>query len=111
VPVCDQELPVIFHSTTADHQDVTCQIAVTCRVSDPKQTALRFDFGVSPARGSTVDAGSAGDAGRAVDAGSTNSANKTDGSGAGWDTRAADGTLATGTGTGTGTGSEANSAR
>jgi len=48
VPVVDQELPVIFHAQTLDHQDVTIQIALTYRFADPTLAAQRLDFGVFP---------------------------------------------------------------
>lgn len=53
VPATDQELPVLFHATTADHQDVTVQIAVTYRFADPVTVSQRLDFGVFPARAGT----------------------------------------------------------
>jgi regulator of protease activity HflC (stomatin/prohibitin superfamily) len=48
VPASDQELAAIYHALTTDHQDVTCQIAVTYRFANPERIASRFDFGVFP---------------------------------------------------------------
>ncbi|MDR0592699.1 MAG: hypothetical protein LBG60_05480 [Bifidobacteriaceae bacterium] len=48
LPVYDQELLATFHAITADHQDVTCQIAVAYRVVDPVGAAVRYDFGIFP---------------------------------------------------------------
>jgi len=50
VPVSDQELPVIFHAYTVDHQDVTVQITATYRFADPALASQRLDFGVFPRR-------------------------------------------------------------
>ncbi|MDR1118539.1 MAG: SPFH domain-containing protein, partial [Bifidobacteriaceae bacterium] len=48
VPASDRELPLIFHAMTADHQDVTCQMALTFRFTDPVRASERFDFAVFP---------------------------------------------------------------
>ncbi|GAA4840036.1 SPFH domain-containing protein [Luteimicrobium xylanilyticum] len=50
VPATDQELPVLFHATTRDHQDVTVQTNVTFRFADPVIVAQRLDFGIFPPR-------------------------------------------------------------
>ncbi|GMA24085.1 hypothetical protein GCM10025864_18440 [Luteimicrobium album] len=50
VPATDQELPVLFHATTRDHQDVTVQTNVTFRFADPVTVAQRLDFGIFPPR-------------------------------------------------------------
>lgn len=49
VPAADQELPVLFHATTHDQQDVTVQANVTFRFADPVLASQRLDFGVFPA--------------------------------------------------------------
>ncbi|MDR2254355.1 MAG: SPFH domain-containing protein [Bifidobacteriaceae bacterium] len=48
LPVYDLEMLAAFHALSADHQDVTCQIAVTYRLADPAQVAFRYDFAVFP---------------------------------------------------------------
>lgn len=48
VPAADQELPVLFHALTSDHQDVTVQTNVTYRFADPVTVARRLDFGIFP---------------------------------------------------------------
>ena len=55
VPVDDQELPILFHAITRDHQDVTVQANVTYRFIDPVSVSGRLDFGLQP-----VGAGPAG---------------------------------------------------
>jgi regulator of protease activity HflC (stomatin/prohibitin superfamily) len=57
VPVDDQELPVFFHATTVDHQDVTVQANVTYRFTDPVAASQRLDFAVDPHDGATSTAG------------------------------------------------------
>lgn len=44
VPMDDRELSVLFHTTTADFQDVAVQVVMTWRVSDPARLASRVDF-------------------------------------------------------------------
>src|ERR1700753_3949980 len=46
VPVDDRELPLLFHSRTADFQDLAVQASVTFRVIDPAVTGSRLDFSV-----------------------------------------------------------------
>ncbi|MDR2567443.1 MAG: SPFH domain-containing protein [Bifidobacteriaceae bacterium] len=48
VPTADQELPAMFHATTADHQDVTIGLNVTFRFADPVLASQRLEFGVFP---------------------------------------------------------------
>ena len=50
VPATDQELPLLFHAITADHQDVTVQANLTYRFADPETVARRLDFGIFPPR-------------------------------------------------------------
>lgn len=50
VPATDQELPLLFHAITVDHQDVTVQANVTFRFADPVTVAQRLDFGIFPPR-------------------------------------------------------------
>ncbi len=51
VPVDDRELPLLFHSRTADFQDLAVQASVTFRVIDPAVTGSRIDFSVDPDTG------------------------------------------------------------
>jgi regulator of protease activity HflC (stomatin/prohibitin superfamily) len=51
IPVDDRELPLLFHASTADFQDVTVQANVTFRISDPELAATRVNFGIDPERG------------------------------------------------------------
>jgi regulator of protease activity HflC (stomatin/prohibitin superfamily) len=51
VPVDDRELPLLFHSRTADFQDLAVQASVTFRVIDPAITGSRIDFSVDPDTG------------------------------------------------------------
>ncbi|WP_199439367.1 SPFH domain-containing protein [Umezawaea beigongshangensis] len=51
IPVDDRELPMLFHARTADFQDVTVQMTVTHRVTDPGVAAQRLDFSIDPDRG------------------------------------------------------------
>ncbi|WP_030159175.1 SPFH domain-containing protein [Glycomyces sp. NRRL B-16210] len=51
VPVDDRELPLMFHSRTADFADVTVQATVTYRIADPALAATRLDFSVDPYTG------------------------------------------------------------
>ncbi|PJI93612.1 SPFH domain/Band 7 family protein [Luteimicrobium subarcticum] len=60
VPATDQELPVLFHAITADHQDVTVQVNVTYRFDDPVKVSQRLDFGIFPARQNAGGAQGAG---------------------------------------------------
>ena len=51
VPVDDRELPLLFHARTADFQDLTVQMTLTSRFTDPARTAARVDFSIDPATG------------------------------------------------------------
>lgn len=51
VPVDDRELPLLFHATTADFQDLTVQATITFRVTDPATAADRIDFSIDPGTG------------------------------------------------------------
>jgi regulator of protease activity HflC (stomatin/prohibitin superfamily) len=51
IPVDDRELPMLFHARTADFQDVTVQMTITYRVTDPTLAAERLDFSIDPATG------------------------------------------------------------
>jgi len=51
VPVDDRELPLLFHARTADFQDVTVQMTLTFRFTDPALAAARVDFSLDPASG------------------------------------------------------------
>jgi regulator of protease activity HflC (stomatin/prohibitin superfamily) len=51
VPVDDRELPLLFHARTADFQDVTVQMTLTFRVTDPGLAAGRVDFSIDPVTG------------------------------------------------------------
>ncbi|MGY1811274.1 SPFH domain-containing protein [Blastococcus sp. SYSU D00820] len=51
VPVDDRELPLLFHARTADFQDVTVQMTLTSRVTDPALAAARIDFSIDPGTG------------------------------------------------------------
>jgi regulator of protease activity HflC (stomatin/prohibitin superfamily) len=57
VPVDDQELPVLFHATTRDHQDVTVQVNVTYRFADPALVSQRLDFSIDPDTGAATTSG------------------------------------------------------
>ena len=50
VTVTDQELPIIFHAYTLDHQDVSIQITATCRFVNPVLASQRLEFGIFPPR-------------------------------------------------------------
>ncbi|WP_439661528.1 SPFH domain-containing protein [Lentzea sp. HUAS TT2] len=51
VPVDDRELPMLFHATTHDYQDVTVQLTVTYRCTAPETTTNRIDFSIDPDTG------------------------------------------------------------
>src|SRR6266480_1293934 len=51
VPVDDRELPLLFHSRTADFQDLTVQASVTFRVTDPATACTRLDFSIDSRTG------------------------------------------------------------
>ncbi|GHH61009.1 SPFH domain-containing protein [Lentzea cavernae] len=51
VPVDDRELPMLFHARTQDHQDVTVQLTVTYRCTDPETATARIDFSIDPDTG------------------------------------------------------------
>ena len=57
VPVVDVELPVIFHASTLDHQDVTVQITATYRFADPVLATQRLEFGTYPKTTVTAPSG------------------------------------------------------
>lgn len=57
VPVDDRDLPVLFHATTAELQDVTVQATITFRFTDPALAASRLDFGVDPDTGAATTHG------------------------------------------------------
>jgi len=48
IPVDDRELPLLFHARTADFQEVTTQVTVTFRVTDPTLASSRVDFSIDP---------------------------------------------------------------
>ncbi|GLZ29942.1 hypothetical protein Lesp02_21320 [Lentzea sp. NBRC 105346] len=52
IPVDDRELPMLFHARTRDFQDVTVQLTVTYRFTDPETAAARIDFSIDPDGGS-----------------------------------------------------------
>src|SRR5499427_5428979 len=51
VPVDDRELPLLFHTRTADFQDLAVQASVTFRVTDPATACARIDFSIDPDSG------------------------------------------------------------
>ncbi|MFC3891566.1 SPFH domain-containing protein [Lentzea rhizosphaerae] len=51
VPVDDRELPMLFHARTKDYQDVTVQLTVTYRCTDPETATTRIDFSIDPDTG------------------------------------------------------------
>ncbi|HUQ61340.1 SPFH domain-containing protein [Lentzea sp.] len=51
VPVDDRELPMLFHARTADYQDVTVQLTVTYRCTNPETATTRIDFSIDPDTG------------------------------------------------------------
>ena len=51
VPVDDRELPMLFHARTHDYQDVTVQLTVTYRCTDPEVATSRIDFSIDPDTG------------------------------------------------------------
>ncbi|MFD4642276.1 SPFH domain-containing protein [Lentzea sp. NPDC058436] len=51
VPVDDRELPMLFHARTQDYQDVTVQLTVTYRCTDPETATTRIDFSIDPDTG------------------------------------------------------------
>ena len=51
VPVDDRELPMLFHARTKDYQDVTVQLTVTYRCTDPETATARIDFSIDPDTG------------------------------------------------------------
>lgn len=46
VPMEDREVTLLFHGRTADFQDVSAQVVITCHVADPGKLAARVDFGI-----------------------------------------------------------------
>lgn len=52
VPVDDRELPLVAHARTADLQEVTAQVTVSFRFTQPELAAVRLDFGIDPRTGS-----------------------------------------------------------
>ncbi|MGO2654482.1 MAG: SPFH domain-containing protein [Pseudoclavibacter sp.] len=57
VPSDDQELPLMFHAITVDHQDVTVQANVTFGFVDPVTVSQRLDFGIFPAKADATSTG------------------------------------------------------
>ena len=51
VPVDDRELPMLFHARTKDYQDVTVQLTITYRCTDPETATARIDFSIDPDTG------------------------------------------------------------
>lgn len=51
VPVDDRELPMLFHARTQDYQDVTVQLTITYRCTNPETTTARIDFSIDPDTG------------------------------------------------------------
>ncbi|RAS69166.1 SPFH domain/Band 7 family protein [Lentzea atacamensis] len=51
VPVDDRELPMLFHARTQDYQDVTVQLTITYRCTDPGTATARIDFSIDPDTG------------------------------------------------------------
>jgi regulator of protease activity HflC (stomatin/prohibitin superfamily) len=51
VPVDDRELPMLFHARTRDYQDVTVQVTITYRCTDPETATARIDFSIDPDTG------------------------------------------------------------
>lgn len=51
IPVDDRELPLLFHARTSDFQDVTVQLSLTYRFTDPVLAATRIDFSIDPDSG------------------------------------------------------------
>jgi regulator of protease activity HflC (stomatin/prohibitin superfamily) len=51
VPVDDRELPMLFHARTSDYQDVTVQLTITYRCTDPETATARIDFSIDPDTG------------------------------------------------------------
>lgn len=51
VPVDDRELPMLFHARTKDYQDVTVQLTVTYRCTNPETATSRIDFSIDPDTG------------------------------------------------------------
>jgi regulator of protease activity HflC (stomatin/prohibitin superfamily) len=52
VPVDDRELSLVARARTADLQDVTAQVTVSYRFSEPTDVVQRIDFAVDPDTGS-----------------------------------------------------------
>ncbi len=52
VPVDDRELSLVVRARTADLQDVTAQVTVSYRFSEPTDVVRRIDFAVDPDTGS-----------------------------------------------------------
>jgi regulator of protease activity HflC (stomatin/prohibitin superfamily) len=51
VPLDDRELPLVAHARTADLQEVTVQVTVSYRFTDPELAATRLDLSISPSTG------------------------------------------------------------
>ena len=51
IPLDDRDQALLFHARTADFQDVTVQMTVTYRVTEPAVAATRIDFGIAPETG------------------------------------------------------------
>lgn len=51
VPLDDRELPLVAHARTADLQEVTAEVTVSYRFTDPELAATRLDLSISPRNG------------------------------------------------------------
>lgn len=51
VPLEDRELPLVAHARTADLQEVTAQVTVSYRFTEPELAAQRLDLSISPVTG------------------------------------------------------------
>jgi regulator of protease activity HflC (stomatin/prohibitin superfamily) len=51
VPLDDRELPLVAHARTADLQEVTVQVTVSYRFTEPELAAQRLDLSISPSTG------------------------------------------------------------
>ena len=54
VPLDDRQQTLLFHTRTADFQDVTVQATVTYRIVDPTLAAGRIAFDIDPSTGSWI---------------------------------------------------------
>lgn len=51
LPIDDREVQLLFHARTADFQDVSVQMSVSYRLSEPARAAERLDFSIDPDTG------------------------------------------------------------